>query len=67
MTPAAQLLDYLKIEMDRAQVDADASVEAVVDLISGAPPEGRKALLEAIGKAMIRAEVERQSKKRKAE
>jgi hypothetical protein len=51
--------------MDRAQVDADASVEAVVDLISGAPPEGRKALLEAIGKAMIRTEVERHAKKRK--
>lgn len=42
----------------------EGTVEDVVDMISSAPPNSKKLLLEAIGKAMIRAEIERGRKLR---
>lgn len=62
MTAAADLINHLRAANPAPE---DAGVEMVVDLICSAPPAGKKVLLDAVGKAMIRSEVERQAKARK--
>ena len=64
MTPASPLACHFRDFVEADPPGPECDVGYIVDMISAAPAEGKKVLLAAIGQAMIRAEVERQAKKK---